>query len=191
MNGDVVEYDRDEKELSRSTFVDGKHLIKVIGWHTLGQKEYEGFKLHDEGMPNATYDWWQSTVTTVPAATPGPDQKHGLWVSWYPNGSKQTRSQYDHDVRVGKFQWWYENGQPQAEGDYDLGKKIGSWITWHPNGQKESLANYQNDQLVGQPMHWDADGKLVEGQGSNYRQPTPAAPQQPDRTGVRYSGRTR
>ncbi len=192
LNGDVVEFDRDEKEGSRASYIDGKHLVKVVGWYTLGQKQYEGYHLHAESMPEPTYDWWRSTVTTAAATAPGPDQKHGTWITWHRNGTKETQAQYDHETRIGKFQWWYENGQPQAEGDYENGKKIGSWTTWHPNGQKESLGEYQNDQLVGKFVHWDQDGKLIEGQ-VNYRQPIQVQTPQlaPEHMGSRLSNRNR
>jgi antitoxin component YwqK of YwqJK toxin-antitoxin module len=186
INGDVIEYDRDEKEIARTTYSDGKHLQKVMGWYTLGQKQYEGFNLHADNLMEASYDWWRSTVSTTPAPAGGPDQKQGTWVSWYRNGNKETEAHYDHDVRIGKFQWWYENGQPQAEGSYENGKKIGAWITWHPNGQKESMGEYQNDQLVGRFSHWDSDGKLLEAKGDPRQfysnQPQTQQPQ-PVRTG--------
>ncbi|HEV2971762.1 MAG TPA: hypothetical protein VGY55_17440 [Pirellulales bacterium] len=169
LNGDVQEWDRDEKLISKTAYVDGKILAKVTGWYTIGQKHYEGYYLKTDTMPEATYDWWSSRVTLGAAPAAGQDQKHGVWVSWYRNGAKQTESQYDRDLRIGKFKWWHENGQPQAEGDYEAGKKIGVWITWHPNGLKESQADYKDDQLVGKSWHWDADGNLVDSAPSDGR----------------------
>ncbi len=166
LTGNVIEYDRDEKEIQRITYSDGKRMTKAIGWHTRSAKSNTKVTIcTPTTCSRATYDWWRSTVTVAPAAPATPEQKHGVWISWHRNGNKESQAQYDHDMRVGKFQWWYENGQPQAEGSYDLGKKIGAWITWHPNGQKESLAEYQNDQLVGRFSHWDPDGKLIESKG--------------------------
>ncbi len=162
LNGDVQEWDRDEKLASKSSYIDGKILVKVTGWYTLGQKHYEGFYLKSDDMPESTYDWWNSKVVTSAAKPAVADQKHGTWVSWYRNGAKQTESQYDHDIRVGKFKWFYENGTPEAEGEYDNGKKIGTWITWHPNGLKESQGDYKEDQLISKWYHWDEDGKMVD-----------------------------
>ena len=77
--------------------------------------------------------------STPPTRLPNaPDQKHGTWIEWYPNGKKKLEAQYDHNVAVGKFTWWYENGQKQAEVEYSAGVLDGMWITWHPNGLKES-----------------------------------------------------
>ena len=45
INGDVQEFDREEKQISKNTYIDGKILVKVTGWYTLGQKHYEGYYL--------------------------------------------------------------------------------------------------------------------------------------------------
>jgi uncharacterized protein len=176
LNGDVQEFDRDEKLVSKNTYIDGKILVKVTGWYTLGQKQYEGNYLKSDDMPEATYDWWNSKVTTAAAKAAAADQKHGAWVSWYRNGTKQTEAQYDRDMRVGKFKWSYENGTPEAEGEYDNGKKIGTWITWHPNGLKESQGDFKEDQLISKWYHWDADGKMVEAKDAG-RMPLQSQPQ--------------
>lgn len=181
LNGNVIEYDRDEKEISRVEYVDGKRTVKVISYYALGQKRLEGFNLRSDNSMEATYDWWHSTVSLAPATATGLEQKHGVWISWHRNGNKESQAQYDHDTPIGKFQWWYENGQPKAEGSYDNGKKIGAWITWYPNGQKESLGEYQNDRLAGIYSHWDADGKLIDSKTSTQ---ATAGQQIPVRTGA-------
>jgi antitoxin component YwqK of YwqJK toxin-antitoxin module len=188
LNGDVQEFDREEKPISKTTYVDGKLLEKVTGWYTVGQKRYEGYYLKSDDMPEATYEWWNSKVTTT-AAKAGPnDQKHGVWISWYPNGAKQTEAQYDRDVRVGKFKWFYENGTPEAEGEYDSGKRIGTWITWHPNGLKESQGDFKEDRLISKWFHWDADGKMVDSLDSG-RMPNPMQPQRQMMPGQNMPGR--
>jgi antitoxin component YwqK of YwqJK toxin-antitoxin module len=190
LSGDVQEWDRDGKSVTQNTYIDGKCLVKTTGWYTLGQKHFEGYHLRASGMPQPSYDWWSSKVTTAAPAPSGPDQKHGLWTAWYRNGNKQIEAQYDHDVPVGRFTWWYDNGQKEAEGEYEAGRKVGTWITWHPNGLKESVGEHKDGKLISKVMHWDADGKLVEGAAgarpqsqsqsqSQYRPQYPAQPQKP------------
>jgi YD repeat-containing protein len=157
-----LEWSRDGKEVTKKTYVDGKHLAAADGWYTLGQKHFQGCYLHAVDMPESKYDWWTGSISSVPATSTGPDLKHGVWTEWHRNGNKKTEAQYDHGVAVHKFTWWYENGQKQAEVDYQAGVPSGTWTTWHPNGLKESQAEYRNGDLVTQWMHWDADGKLVE-----------------------------
>ncbi len=171
LNGDVQEWDNEEKAVSKNTYIDGKLLVKVTGWYTIGQKHYEGYYLKSDDMPETSYDWWKSQVSMGATPTPTADQKHGSWVSWYRNGAKQTEAQYDHEARIGKFKWWYENGQPEAEGDYETGKRIGTWTTWHPNGLKESQGDFKDDKLISKWIHWDEDGKLVEAKDPGRAQP--------------------
>jgi antitoxin component YwqK of YwqJK toxin-antitoxin module len=197
LNGDVQEWDRDGKLATQNNYIDGKCLVKTTGWYTLGQKHFEGYYLRASGMPQPSYDWWNSKVTTAAAPPAGPDQKHGLWTAWYRNGNKQIEAQYEHDVPIGRFTWWFENGQKEAEGEYEGGRKVGTWVTWHPNGLKESVGEYNSGKLAGRLMHWDADGKLVEGQDAGRAQyqaqsQKPQAPSQQQRnsTGQRPAPQT-
>ncbi len=174
LDEDVVEYCQNGQQASKDTYVDGMRLTKTVGWYTLGQKHFEGYNLQASDMPEPTYDWWKSTVTTTPAKAAEKQLKHGAWVEWYQSGNKKTEFQYDHGVATGRFIWWYENGQKQAEVDYRAGALGGIWITWHENGQKESQATYRDGELVNPLMHWDADGKLLDVRRPNQ----PSAPQQ-------------
>ena len=159
------------RSLNQNTYIDGKCVVKAVGWYTLGQKHYEGTYLRASDMPEATYDWWNSKIATCRRRRrPGPE--HGVWTEWYPSGNKKTEGQYDRGVAVGKITWWYENGQEQAEGEFEAGQKTGTWITWHPNGLKESLVEYKAGKPVSKTLEWSADGKLVESKDTD----TPAAP---------------
>jgi antitoxin component YwqK of YwqJK toxin-antitoxin module len=162
LNGDVIELERDGKQISQRTYVEDKYLDKVVGWHTPGQKHFEGFYLRAQTTPEPIYDWWKNTVTEGAKPPTGQDQKHGTWVSWYRNGTKQAEGQYDHGVMVGKFTWWYENGQKQAEGEYAAGQQTGVWTAWHTNGLKESQGEYHNGAAIGKWSRWDTEGKLQQ-----------------------------
>ena len=176
LNGDVTEWDREGKVTSQNTYIDGKCLVKAVKWYTLGQKHFEGSYLHATGMPEATYDWWNSTIVTSNAPADVADQQHGTWTEWYPSGSKKTEGQYDRGTATGRFTWWYENGQKQAEGEFENGLKNGVWLTWHANGLKESMSEYQADKVVGKPMTWSAEGKLVEARDQNQQQQQQSQP---------------
>ncbi len=162
LNGDVLEWDHDGKIVNQNTYLDGKCVVKTVGWYTLGQKRFEGTNLRASNMPEATYDWWNTKIATSASAAAGPDLQHGVWTEWYPSGNKKTEGQYDRGVAVGRITWWYENGQEQAEGEFEAGQKTGTWITWHSNGLKESLVEYKAGKRVSKILEWSADGKLVE-----------------------------
>ena len=170
LNGDVTEWDRDGKIINHDSYIDGKCLIKSVKWYTLGQKHFEGSNLHATGMPEATYDWWNSMILTANMPADVADQQQGIWTEWYPSGNKKAEGQYDRGIATGRFTWWYENGQKQAEGDFENGLKNGVWITWHANGLKESMSEYQADKLVGKLMKLDH-----QRQACRSRQPEPAA----------------
>ncbi len=170
LNGDVTEWDREGKVISQNTYIDGKCVVKAVKWYTLGQKHFEGNYLHATGMPEATYDWWNSKIVTANTPADVADQQHGTWTEWYPSGNKMAEGQYDRGVATGRFTWWYENGQKQAEGDFENGLKNGAWITWHANGLKESMGEYRANMLVGKLLTWSADGKLVESREDNQQQ---------------------
>jgi len=177
LTGDVIEWDRDGKIINKNTYVDGKCVVKSVKWYTLGQKHFEGNYLHATGMPDATYDWWNSKIVTATIPADVPDQQHGIWTEWYPGGNKKTEGEYDHGVAIGKFTWWYENGQKQAEGDYENGQKSGVWTTWHANGLKETQAEYKVGKLVSKLMTWSANGKLIESREVSEQSAPPATHQ--------------
>ena len=162
LHGDVLEWGRDGALAKRGTYVDGRYLAKTVQWHAPGKRHYEGYYLKACRSLEPTFDWWTGTATVAPALDAGPDEKHGLWTSWYLNGNKQAEGRYDHGLPAGKFIWWYENGQKQAEGEYSAGVKCGTWVTWHPNGMKESKTDFRAGVLIGKWTQWNPEGRLVE-----------------------------
>ncbi len=144
------------------TYLDGRPLTRKIHWHNRNQKAYEGTVLPGRDVPKLVFDWWNTSVTSDLATTTLPEQKHGRWTAWYPNGQTKVEGQYCRGVPVGKFAWWYENGQKQADGQYVNGLRTGIWVTWHQNGLKESFGEYAGGVIVGKSRRWDPNGKLVK-----------------------------
>ena len=151
----------DGKMVRSVTFVDGRVLVKKIHWHNKNQKAYEGTVLAGRDIPDESFDWWNTTVTTGLTSTSCPEQKHGRWISWYPNGQTKIEAQYRKGEPVGKFVWWYENGQKQAQGEYAGGLRTGTWTTWHLNGMKESFGEYADGEIAGRWAQWEPSGKLI------------------------------
>jgi len=60
--------------------------------------------------------------------------KHGVSLSYYPNGERNTTLFFNNGQRHGPYQSWYETGQIRLEGQYENGKHIGTWFSWYPNG---------------------------------------------------------
>jgi antitoxin component YwqK of YwqJK toxin-antitoxin module len=171
MDSDVLEWSIDGKMTSRVSTLDGKRLVKRVEWYAQGKKNYEGAYLLAQDVAEPFYDWWTCSSKANPLVQVGPDLKHGLWVSWYPNGTKKSEGQFDRDMPAGRFTWFYENGQKQAEGDYRAGVQQGVWTTWHSNGLKQSRYEYRDGNLVGKWMRWDISGKLAEVHDFNVENP--------------------
>jgi len=152
----------DGKLIHSVTYVDGCLLTKKIHWHNKNQKAYEGSVMQGRDLPEESFDWWNTTATSTLKSTNHPEQKHGRWVAWYPNGQTKIEAQYSKGKPVGKFSWWYENGQKQAQGHYADGLRTGTWTTWHQNGMKESLGEYANGVIAGRWVQWEPSGKVVK-----------------------------
>ena len=48
-------------------------------------------------------------------------KEEGLWISWYPNGQKESEGNFVNG-QEGLWTTWYPNGQKKSEGDFVNGK---------------------------------------------------------------------
>jgi len=90
LDGDFLEWGPDGQMLGTTTFTDGRALVKEVKWYAPGKKSYEGHFLTSFDLSVPVYDWWNGTIEAVSLSQDAPDQKHGVWTSWYPNG--QTKA---------------------------------------------------------------------------------------------------
>ena len=65
------------------------------------------------------------------------DKKHGLWTTYYANGSKRT------------------------EGHYNRGKKEGVWIQYWPSGGKKSEGAFADDKFTGPHTVYHENGNIA------------------------------
>lgn len=53
---------------------------------------------------------------------------HGVWESFYPDGTTWSRHEYHEGVQLGQYQTWHPNGLPFIVGEYDsVGVPVGNW----------------------------------------------------------------
>lgn len=53
---------------------------------------------------------------------------HGVWESYYPDGTTWSHHEYHDGVQLGRYQTWHPNGSPFIVGQYDsTGTPVGSW----------------------------------------------------------------
>jgi len=75
-------------------------------------------------------------------------QKHGLWVYWYEDGTKWLEENYENNILHGKFTEWYLSGEKSYEGEYSDGIPAGTWTFWDADGNKSKELVYKNGKAV-------------------------------------------
>ena len=56
--------------------------------------------------------------------------RHGLFRSYYKDGSLASQGAYEHGKEEGMWRDYHENGELAAEGSYREGSKVGVWNYW-------------------------------------------------------------
>jgi len=85
-------------------------------------------------------------------------EKHGVHISWFPNGQPRLYSEFDKGKYVNDRWAWYDNGQPYTYEKYDSTGKILASKVWSKTGQiYMNLAFSKTGASLGMP-----GGKLCE-----------------------------
>ncbi len=159
IDGQLIEWSIDGKVVTKETYQHGRKLATRLEKDAAGGKKTEGQYLFAKEVEKTPDDWWNAQPATF--VKQGNDEKHGPWVSWYPNGQRQIEGEYRNDVQVGKFTWWYANGQKALEGAYVDGEQQGKWVWWHENGQKSVQGEYAKGDPTRHWTWWGEDGMVA------------------------------
>jgi len=89
-------------------------------------------------------------------------KRHGLYESWYDNGQKCERINYQNGKKHGLYENWYHNGQKFEQINYRNGEKHGLCESWYENGQKQLQFNRENNKLHGLYESWYQNGQKFE-----------------------------
>lgn len=85
-------------------------------------------------------------------------EKHGVHMSWFPNGQPRLYSEFDRGKYINDRWAWYDNGQPYTYEKYDRNGKILASKVWSKTGQiYMNLAFSRTGASAGMP-----GGKLCE-----------------------------
>lgn len=84
----------------------------------------------------------------------------------YADGVRKTRAVYlsgpgGAPVRHGVQLSWYPDGGRESMESFIAGSRQGYSFRWHPDGNPESVENYADGVRVGQAKYWDVGGALV------------------------------
>lgn len=151
--------------VKETTFSNGMMLRQVDKWHPVAvgkQRVLEAQEWHLVPMPLnvASSDWTGNRIKY--RSTEGIEPiRHGMSVTFYPNGQRESEGTYDHGKRTGTFAWWYANGQQKTVGEYRDDVEHSEWNWWHENGMKHVSGAYVDGRQTNEWSSWSAEGKLV------------------------------
>ncbi len=99
-------------------------------------------------------------------------EKEGLWTTWYPDGSLESKVSFRFGAEDGEYkEWWpkFEENegdevQMRTQGQFILGKKHGEWKIWHANGLLKSRGIFVHGVQDGPVEEWHE--YLIEGEPS-------------------------
>lgn len=75
-------------------------------------------------------------------------KREGHWETFYPNGVKQSESNYKNGLLNGKSASYYPNGSTRYVGEYYDDKQTGIWYFYNEDGAFEKEVNYENGKVV-------------------------------------------
>ena len=142
LQGDLVEWDQNNRVTRRSSWDDNRELITDIDYYHRNQKRMEqhflGPRLEFDGQD----DWWNARPASF--TTTGSRTRHGLVSEWFRNGQVKMRGQFRDDERQGWFVWWHDNGQKKWEGQCKLGKMHGVSTAYSETGVKTQTVQHED-----------------------------------------------
>lgn len=149
-----------------TTFSDGMMLRQVDKWHPVvagKQRVLQAQEWHLVPMPLnvASSDWANSRIEYRSTAGIEPI-RHGMSVTFYANGQRESEGTYEHGKRTGTFAWWYPNGQQKTVGEYRNDVEHDEWTWWHENGMKHVSGSFVDGRQISEWSRWSADGTLVK-----------------------------
>ncbi len=86
---------------------------------------------------------------------------HGVYTSWWENGSKKQLGRYKQGIKDSRWVDYYVNGNIASERNYKNGINNGFHINWHDNGVKKSKGLFKKGKKVGSWTYWDNKGNIL------------------------------
>lgn len=149
-----------------TNFSDGMMLRQVDKWYPAvagKQRVLQAQEWHLVPAPFnvAASDWDNNRIEYRSVATAEPI-RHGLSVTFYPNGQRESEGNYERGQRSGTFAWWYVNGQQKTVGEYQNNVEQNEWTWWHENGMKQASGTFVEGRKTNEWSLWSPEGKLVK-----------------------------
>ncbi len=149
-----------------TTFSEGMMLRQVDKWYPVvagKQRVLQAQEWHLVPVPlNIAASDWDNNRIEYRSATATEPIRHGLSVTFYPNGQRESEGNYERGKRSGTFAWWYLNGQQKTVGEYQNDIEQSEWTWWHENGMKQASGMFVDGRKTNEWSLWSPEGKLVK-----------------------------
>jgi len=86
--------------------------------------------------------------------------KHGLYSTWYPDGTKKEEIEYEKGKKNGEYLSWHENGAKYEEGEFKDDKLNGDYTWWYKNGTKGGQEQFLDGLRDGSFKSWHSDARI-------------------------------
>lgn len=86
----------------------------------------------------------------------------GKHLTFYDNGSLETKGTYLKGIKNGLWMSWDENGLTRTQAYYTNGMKDGNWKVWDENGTLRYTMHYKNGNRVKTWQVFDDKGAMIE-----------------------------
>ena len=88
-------------------------------------------------------------------------RKVGLWVRYYPNGTKQSEISYVNGRPKGEYKTFYNNGKVEEEGSWVSQKNTGNFKRYYNNGEKmQEFVFDENGIRNGKQLYFYENGQV-------------------------------
>ena len=89
------------------------------------------------------------------------EEKHGLVIGRYEDGSIRSQYNYNHDILDGEFKEFRPNGTLAKEGSYWNGKLDGLYVEYYEDGQKHFEIEYTDGRKDGVYTEYSLNGTPI------------------------------
>lgn len=69
--------------------------------------------------------------------------RHGLYESWFPDGSRESKGNFENGLLQGTWNEWWPDGFLRTTGEYISGEKHGLWVSYGHAGKSLELTLFR------------------------------------------------
>jgi antitoxin component YwqK of YwqJK toxin-antitoxin module len=181
IDGSWERYSSQRILLEQSNFVDGRPDGESRYFTSTGK--LKNIEIYDQGVPNGVCKRFSRNGNVIEATThkdgikvlveafydsgnpkriePYVDNlKHGIWKTFYPDGTLEAEHTYEHDVQTGPSTEYFRSGQKKVSGLIGkTGYRQGKWLSYYDSGQLRTENYYEDGRVIGPERSFYENGE--------------------------------